>query len=71
MSDITLTSISDSSDLSIGADVEGYLNDDPSTSTVFYITDISEDEVALQDTLTSFGYVRYISDVRIEPTIEE
>lgn len=63
--------MSDLSELSVGDDVEGYLDGDSSSSTVFYVTDMSDEALALQDTETSFGYVREDSEVFVDPIIED
>lgn len=57
-SDITLVGVDDLSSLQQGDEVHGYVDEANGNTTLFYVTDVSDDRIALQDTMTSFGYIR-------------
>lgn len=64
---VTLVGIEDVSSLAVGDEVEGFVNGKSGKLTTFYVTDVTEDEIALQDTKTSFGYVREKQSLVLQP----
>ena len=55
---VTLVDVDDVSSLTMGDEVHGYLDDHTYDVTLFYVTDVTDTQIALQDTATSFGYIR-------------
>jgi len=60
---ITLAGADEWADLQKGDRVDGYAGDNTESMTSYYVTDKTEDAVALQDAEKSFGYVRSKDDV--------
>lgn len=65
--DITLVAVDDISALSRGDEVTGFVDDDDHKKVLYYVSDVSDDWIALQDTTTSFGYVRAKKAVTLIP----
>lgn len=63
---ITLTEATSWNDIQQGDLVEGYAGDDSISTTSYYVTDKTEDAIALQDAQTSFNYVRDKTNVHID-----
>ena len=55
---ITLIDIEDFTALSQGDEVHGYPDDKGYKPRMYYVTDITDDQIALQDTEYSYAYIR-------------
>lgn len=63
--DIVLTDVADIADVSRGDEVYGYTSD-ASSIRLFYVTDVTDSHIALQDTTNSFTYIRDKESIQLE-----